>query len=317
MVRRVPFGVVFILSILISTSCIGVRSQLLPTPDSSFYSVDPVFREFYNVLGGQPVLGNAISRVGEKDGITYQYTMAGKMTFDPQRPAAQRFELAPLGIELGIGDPGATKVEVDISFQALYDQLKGNAFVGKPLTNLIFNEEKDRSEQYFENLGFYQGPDTDGDVYLLPYGAWACGEECRSSLPLNAAPLESTPTQSTSVLSASVVITPSPVAGHHWVIQAWESRPMVASNEEQAIKVSIQRDGLPFEGARADLVIELPDGNSQQTSFPTTNADGITQVKVEPIHTANGTIIPYQVCLNQENSAVFCIRQSYMVWSKP
>lgn len=317
MQRRILLVAFVILFSLVTTSCLDSGGQLLPTPDSSFYTVDPVFREFYNVLGGQAVLGEAISPVWKKDSITYQYTMAGLMSFDPHRPAAQRFELAPLGLELGFGAPGAGGTEIDDRFQPLYDQLKGIVFVGKPLTNVIYNEEKSRSEQYFENLGFYQDPEKDDGIYLLPYGAWKCGEACRSSLPVSATPLESTPTHPVFNLPGRAENTPAPVEGHHWVIQAWESMPMVAPTEEQEIKVSILRDGTPLEGAQADLIIELPDGSSQHASFPPTNADGSTRLKVQPVQTANGTVIPYEVCLNCENSEIYCIRQSYMVWSKP
>ena len=197
MLRRRRLAIIILLISLAISACSDSRQTI--TPDASLYAVDPVFREFYNILGGRAVLGEVISPVKVENGVTYQYTVAGKMTFDPKAPLPQKFQLAPLGRELGIGISSDTNWEVAESFKTLYKKLNGLPFVGKPLTGLIFNGEKDRYEQYFENLGFYQGPETDGEVRLLPYGAWRCGEECRSSLPLNAAPMMSLPTPATPV----------------------------------------------------------------------------------------------------------------------
>jgi hypothetical protein len=290
--------------------------QLLPTPDASIYTVDPVFREFYNVLGGRAVLGEVISPASTKNGITYQYAMAGKLTFDPQRPAAQRFQLAPLGTELNLGSE-TTNSEVADVFQALYDQLNGAAFVGKQLTDLIYNSEKGCSEQYFENLGFYQGPETNGEVRLLPYGAWACGDECVDSLPVAAGPLDATPTHQVTIPAMPVATAPSPTTSHQWTVQVWESMPMVTTTQDQEIKINVQRDGAPLGGAQALLVVELPDGSQRKANFPVTSEDGNARIKVEPIQIANGTVIPYQVCITNDHLEIYCLRQSYMVWSKP
>lgn len=92
---------------------------------------------------------------------------------------------------------------------------------------------------------------------------------------------------------------------------------MVASDQEQDIGISVQRDGLLFEGAQASLVVELPDGTVRNQDFSPTGSDGVAHIKVEPIETTNGTIIPYQVCIASESGDKYCIRQSFLIWTTP
>jgi len=328
MLRRRRLAIIILLISLAISACSDSRQTI--TPDASLYAVDPVFREFYNILGGRAVLGEVISPVKVENGVTYQYTVAGKMTFDPKAPLPQKFQLAPLGRELGIGISSDTNWEVAESFKTLYKKLNGLPFVGKPLTGLIFNGEKDRYEQYFENLGFYQGPETDGEVRLLPYGAWRCGEECRSSLPLNAAPMMSLPTPATPVppltdrtpspnaaKPAAPEVAPPAQSAHRWLVKIWESYSIVSTKQSQEIQVNIQRDGLPLQGAQASLVLELPDGSIHSADFPPTDVNGIADLKIDPIQAKNGTVIQYQVCINGINSELYCVQQSFSIWSKP
>lgn len=159
------------------------------------YSVDPLFREFYSFLGGEEVLGGAISTLKEIDSTRIQYTNAGLMVFDTQAQANQLFHLAPLGYELGVSEPAVPEpppgtgvyIEGHIihpDFVPLYARLGGTRFIGKPLTEVHYNPEKRRYEQYFENLGFYRlEGEAPGTAHLLSYGAWACHQDCRSDPP--------------------------------------------------------------------------------------------------------------------------------------
>jgi hypothetical protein len=153
--------------------------------------VDPLFREFYAHLGGLETLGPAISPLFPYGSRKYQYTQSALLVHDPEAPASQRFGLAPLAHDMGIGEPpvpppaqqGARYVEGHIiydEFVAFFDQLGGTRFVGRPLTEMHINSEKRRYEQYFENLGFYRlENDLPGTVRLLAYGAWKCDTSCR------------------------------------------------------------------------------------------------------------------------------------------
>lgn len=309
--------VLLLLIVIFTTSCSASQPPILVTQAADF-DVAPVFREFYNFLGGYEVLGAVISEPQEIDGRTYQYVVTGLMVFDPQAVAKRRFQLAGLGNEFGVEIPSDSDWAVAEVFQPLYKRLGGEDFIGRALTGMVYNSEKNRTEQYFENLGFYQGPETDGNVRLLPYGAWRCGQDCANAKPLNAAPFVPVPTHAPEAQPALPAPPPTaqPVA-HKWLIQVWETSPMVASDQEQDIGISIQRDGLLFEGAQASLIVELPDGTVRNEDFPPTGPDGVAHIKVEPIETTNGTIIPYQVCIASESGDKYCIRQSFLIWTTP
>ncbi|MBC8509281.1 MAG: hypothetical protein H8D34_30890 [Chloroflexi bacterium] len=146
--------------------------------------VDTRFSHFYDLLGGEGVLGPPISPKFSQNGREYQYTTAALMVCDPQATSDQSFQLAPIGVEIGIaeppknpGAPGGHAIFSD--FQGFYEQLGGAQVVGLPLTDVRYNPERGGVEQYFENLGFYQlESDPLGEIRLLGYGAWMCGDVC-------------------------------------------------------------------------------------------------------------------------------------------
>jgi hypothetical protein len=171
------------------TAC-GWGAEKPPTPTGT-YPVDPVFQQFYAQLGGQSTLGPAISPVFRDQDKIYQYVVAGLLEYDSQAPLNDRVRLAPIGRDMGITElPGAHPEDtarrlvdgylVFDKFIPLFDRLGGEQVTGKPLTEAYKNPQKNRYEQYFENLGFYwyEG-DEDDAVYLLSYGDWKCGYQCR------------------------------------------------------------------------------------------------------------------------------------------
>lgn len=343
MLRRLPFLMILLILGSITSACAKTGELQTVTPDSRYYAVDPVFREFYNFLGGKEILGEVISP-SKGEGITYQYTVAGQLIFDPLAKPIDRFQLGSLGMDFGIPDSSQAEIQVGEPFQALYDRLGGLAFVGKPLTEMAYNKEKNRSEQYFEKLGFYQGPETDGHVRLLPYGAWSCGEECRNLLPDNAAPLAQVPTRplETPVLPAAVLVSPAPqdnkaqetvtdlptetpiaqpqpipAEGHRWIIEAVEDASVIGSNESQVVRIFLQLDGEPLADVSADLFVSLPDGSERVLTFPATGSNGEAALRIEPIQAANGTKIPYQVCVWVDSPDAFCVQNNYTIWTTP
>lgn len=168
-----------------------------PTPGlrSRVYPVDTVFKEFYQTLGGQQLLGPAISALEIRENQQCQYMERVLMCFNPLATDATRFSLYPLGRDLKVEESpfsggnaalqGARVVDgytVYDKFLPLYDRLFGARYVGRPLTELRINQDLKRVEQFFENAGFYQSlDDPNGPVYLIPYGAYLCGE-CSSHL---------------------------------------------------------------------------------------------------------------------------------------
>jgi hypothetical protein len=163
------------------------------------YPVDLLFIDFYHALGGEGTLGPAISIVETSDGLTKQYTVAGLMIFDPTAAESSRFALAPLGLELGAGDGDVLGKAyatgriingylVRSEFLEEYERLGGARFVGKPISEAQYNAEKGRSEQYFENLGFFQ-LDGEPKIRMMPYGAYACDRNCRNQEPIAGIPV--------------------------------------------------------------------------------------------------------------------------------
>jgi len=180
--------------VFVLTAC-SKGDRNIPATTVGAYPVDTTFQEFYKYLGGQDVLGAAISPVFVKNGKTYQFTDAALMVYDPTAPADQRFRLASLGLEMGVEEPAIQPpIQHDLQyvdghiiypdFLAMYNQLKAGQFTGRPLGEVHYNAEKKRFEQYFEKVGFYRSED-DPNVHLLAYGAWKCDLNCRSQAPMN------------------------------------------------------------------------------------------------------------------------------------
>lgn len=176
------------LSILFS-ACQKEPVSLQTVQEPGTFQVDPVFREFYQHLGGEDLLGPAISLARSEGFATTQFVTAGKMIFDHNAPISSRFRLAPLGLEMDVREPPVSAPQnpeiayIDghtllPEFHRLFEELGASA-VGKPLTEPRFNLIRKRYEQYFENLGFYR-LEGSPNVYLLAYGEWICKDKCSS-----------------------------------------------------------------------------------------------------------------------------------------
>jgi hypothetical protein len=193
-IKRVRAGSLFIaLMILVTMSaCASGRSTTRSTPaPEGIYPVDPLFREFYDLLGGERLLGPAISPIFHNEDKKFQYTVGASMEFDPGAAPNERFRLSPIGMELGIEDPPVSPPDrpdqyyedgyiiFDV-FVPFYRKMGGKRYIGSPLTGVQYNSEKKSFEQYFENIGFTWNESDPADaVYLLAYGAWKCDIHCR------------------------------------------------------------------------------------------------------------------------------------------
>ena len=165
------------------------------------YDVDPVFRDFYALLGAQDTLGPAISPLFVHAEVKYQYTVAALLVFDASQAEGQRYHLGALGLDLGIAEPPVSQPEGENTryinghiiyhgFVSFYEKLDGIRFVGKPITEVHYNAAKRRYEQHFENLGLFWMEDTpQSEVHLLAYGVWKCDASCRRP-PLGNAEVE-------------------------------------------------------------------------------------------------------------------------------
>ncbi len=163
------------------------------------FPVDTLFADFYDLLGGEEMLGPGISPVVNIEAKTRQFVEAGLLVYDPSEAKSSRFSLAPLGLELGVGEGKLLGKEYTTGriisgylvigeFLDEYERLGGARFVGKPISEAYYNPEKGRIEQYFENLGFYK-LDSETKIRLMPYGAYACDRNCRTREPSAGIPI--------------------------------------------------------------------------------------------------------------------------------
>lgn len=108
----------------------------------------------------------------------------------------------------------------------------------------------------------------------------------------------------------------SPTAGPESLdqisVQVWEAQDQVASDQEQEIYASLSQNGKPLADIKPVLIIQLPDGSQARYEMPASGSDGRTSLKIPPISAANGSLIPYQVCVPQKEQ-MFCIRQEYLI----
>lgn len=180
----VSWGVVFC---LITSAC-DKQKSVLPTAEGT-YPVAVIFEDFYANLGGEEVLGPAISSVFSREDVQYQYTVNALMVYDPGASYSQRFQLASIALEWGIEEPPELQPDdPDIPYingHQVWEEIRpyykdlGGFLIGSPLTGVLLNEEKGRYEQYFTNLGFYRNAsDKPGSIHLMPYGEWFCASKC-------------------------------------------------------------------------------------------------------------------------------------------
>ena len=159
--------------------------------DRNTFEVAPVFREFYQSLGGEAVLGLPISAMVNRDGLVCQYTVNVLMCRNPLQDDASGYSLAPVVVVSGVKEnpPKNAPANCDRTvgkyclypdFVKLYDRLSGARYTGRALTRPIYNYERQRVEQYFENVVIARSFDDPADaVALLPVGDYDCGSKCR------------------------------------------------------------------------------------------------------------------------------------------
>jgi len=180
---------IFTFSLLILV-LLSACNQSADASDSGTYPVDATFSDFYREFGGSSVLGPVISPPFVKEGITYQYLLAGLMVYDPSQGPLTRFHFSPIASTewkiSGIIEPVPSGTDLPyMNGHRIWEEAwpfysrYGPDILGLPLTGVMANDEKQRYEQYFEGVGYYRSySDPAGQIQLLPYGAWMCGSTC-------------------------------------------------------------------------------------------------------------------------------------------
>lgn len=176
--------------LLVSIAACSRASDAAPDPDSlAQYIVEPIFQEFYEFLGGPERIGHPISPLINEGQVQKQYFETVLMVYAPAEAPSQQFRLASLGLDLEqrdapLEDPDLSNVLfvdgyiIYEGFAELYQSL-GQRYVGSPLTGVRLDEEQNRVEQYFENMGFYLNLDeANPQAQLMAYGRMACAGTC-------------------------------------------------------------------------------------------------------------------------------------------
>lgn len=195
--KLIYISLIILLAGLIS-ACSGIEQS-----SAGYYIVDPRFSDLYERLQGEEVLGPPISNKKYISGtnLEKQYFEGAVLVYDPDH--SPRYYLEPVGIDAGFSDlpdnpPENAAVRylngfmIPADFAQFFDQLGGERWVGMPLTRARLNPEKNRIEQYFENMGFFRfEDDRPGEVHLMPYGLWKCAGECSQYPGVNNAGISS------------------------------------------------------------------------------------------------------------------------------
>jgi hypothetical protein len=181
--RRLFWVLPALMLLITLAACSDSYDDATSTPQER-YSIDTEFRDLYQSLGGEDMLGVAISsQLQNSDGTLCQYTLNVKMCYNPAgRTEVERHYLAPLGTTLKTIIPAqsaSSPLQVYEAFTNTYNKFSAVRPVGAPLTGPVYNSEKRRMEQYFDPLGFYiEIDDPQRTVHLMAYGVAACQQGC-------------------------------------------------------------------------------------------------------------------------------------------
>lgn len=180
----------WIVSLLIIIS-LNACSAPVANSSAGTFPVDSAFTDFYREFGGETTLGPTISPVFSKGDITYQYIVAGLMSYDPSQIPLKRFHFSPIAsVEWhidGLVEPNPQNSQLPyINGHQIWEEVLpfynqyGAEIIGLPVSGVTANDAKQRYEQYFEGLGFYRNySDPAGQVHLMPYGVWMCASNCQ------------------------------------------------------------------------------------------------------------------------------------------
>ena len=102
------------------------------------------------------------------------------------------------------------------------------------------------------------------------------------------------------------------------LLQTAEKKIAISITEQQEISLNVVQRGdqSPIPNLTATLTLSLPDGQPRTYTFEATDGLGNSQVTIDPIAAVNGTIIPFQVCLNlSTGTPPICTDDSFAIWT--
>jgi hypothetical protein len=93
-----------------------------------------------------------------------------------------------------------------------------------------------------------------------------------------------------------------------------EKYPMISSDQEQEIWVVLLNGATPVTNVEPQLTLTLPDGTQQIYRMPATDENGESRQRIPPLNAPNGTLVPYEVCVQLQIDQRFCVGDSYLIW---
>jgi hypothetical protein len=98
-------------------------------------------------------------------------------------------------------------------------------------------------------------------------------------------------------------------------LRVWESAPLLQPGGAQSVYAGVFIGDTPLPGVIPDLTVSYPDGSEKIFFFPATGEDGIAKIDLPPILARNGTLVPYQVCLQNVDDQRFCVGDEFVIWA--
>ncbi len=214
----------------------------------------------------------------------------------PLNPMLSDVTFFVVGSELGYHVPNI--------FANFLAQHGGQEISGLPIAETTrYPEENNIIRQCFENfcLDYNAGASPELQVRLAPLGV--------RYLTLMQDQPAAAPTEAVEVFNV-----PAP----QYMLQITEAKPQITGNDAQEISAFVydKNSELPVENLALRLTITYPDRNQFQYYMPATDSFGFSKLGIAPLpELANGSVVPYEVCVMDEETALVCAQDSYMIWN--
>lgn len=187
---------------------------------------------------------------------------------------------------------------IPIIFNDFLGNYGGLDITGLPISELFQLEDK-VFRQCYSNLclDYYESRDENSKITVAPLGAIYMAYTLQSDGDGGI---------------AEVAELPSEIQ-----IRIWEESVYLTSLEKQILYVSVFDSGIPLFGYEPLLTLTLPDGSQNIYRLASTDVNGISFITIPPVPATNGTLIFYEVCVENPITGFSCAQDSYLIWGNP
>ena len=210
--------------------------------------------------------------------------------------------------------------------QAPVPQINAASLVFRPLAGDLGHNVPQVFEQYIALHGsiLLSGPPTTerftaGKVYRQCFKAYCLDYDPSAppSMRVRPAPLGKRYLQLFPP-PASVDTNPAP-ANPDLILLVDDDSPVISTHQKEKINARVLKanDHAPVPNILSTLTLNLPEDRHLTYSLNATDNQGDASVVIDPIEAQNGTIIPYQVCLDTDSQPQVCVSESFLIWNNP